>query len=106
MSLVGPRPEIPHFVENFQKDIPLYMVKHQVKPGITGWAQINGYRGDTSIKKRIEHDIYYIEKSNFFFDISILFCTVFKGFKNNEVVFNKHTGRENKLNEEIVTITK
>lgn len=106
MSLVGPRPEIPHFVENFQKDIPLYMVKHQVKPGITGWAQINGYRGDTSIKKRIEHDIYYIENWNFFFDISILFCTVFKGFKNNEVVFNKHTGRENKLNEEIVTITK
>lgn len=84
MSLVGPRPELPHFVANFKEEIPLYMVKHQVKPGITGWAQINGYRGDTSIKKRIEHDIYYIENWNLLMDISILFKTAFKGFKNNE----------------------
>lgn len=106
MSLVGPRPELPHFVENFQKEIPLYMVKHQVKPGITGWAQINGYRGDTSIKKRIEHDIYYIENWNFFFDISILFSTVFKGFKNDEVIIKKHIRRESKMHEEISSITK
>ena len=84
MSLVGPRPELPHFVENFKNEIPLYMVKHQVKPGITGFAQVNGYRGDTSIKKRIEHDIYYIENWNILMDISILFQTAFKGLKNNE----------------------
>jgi Undecaprenyl-phosphate glucose phosphotransferase len=84
MSLVGPRPELPLFVENFKNEIPLYMVKHQVKPGITGHAQVNGYRGDTSIKKRIEFDIYYIENWNIIMDISILFKTVFKGLKNNE----------------------
>ena len=86
MSLVGPRPELPHFVENFKNEIPLYMVKHQVKPGITGFAQVNGFRGDTSIKKRIEHDIYYIENWNILMDISILFQTAFKGFKNNEKI--------------------
>jgi Undecaprenyl-phosphate glucose phosphotransferase len=84
MSLVGPRPELPHFVDNFKNEIPLYMVKHQVKPGITGLAQVNGYRGDTSIKKRIEFDIYYIENWSLLMDISILFQTVFKGLKNNE----------------------
>lgn len=84
MSLVGPRPELPHFVEEFKNEIPLYMVKHQVKPGITGLAQINGYRGDTSIKKRIEFDIYYIENWDALMDIGILFKTAFKGFKNNE----------------------
>lgn len=94
MSLVGPRPEIPHFVENFQNEIPLYMVKHQVKPGITGWAQVNGYRGDTSIEKRIEHDIYYIENWNIFFDISILFLTVFKGLKNSEKLANKNQDKD------------
>ena len=82
MSLVGPRPERPQFVEKFREEIPRYMVKHQVRPGITGWAQINGYRGDTSIRKRIEHDIYYIENWSFGFDIRILFLTVFKGFVN------------------------
>ena len=61
MSLVGPRPERPQFVEKFKEEIPRYMIKHQVRPGLTGWAQVNGYRGDTSIKKRIEHDLYYIE---------------------------------------------
>lgn len=86
MSLVGPRPELPHFVDNFKNEIPLYMVKHQVKPGITGLAQVNGYRGDTSIKKRIEYDIYYIENWNILIDISILFKTAFKGFKNNEKI--------------------
>ncbi len=82
MSLVGPRPERPQFVDKFRQEIPRYMVKHQVRPGITGWAQINGYRGDTSIRKRIEHDIYYIENWSLGFDFRILFLTVFKGFIN------------------------
>ncbi len=86
MSLVGPRPEIPHFVERFKREVPLYMVKHQVRPGITGWAQVNGYRGDTSIPARIEHDIYYIEHWTVWFDIQILLMTVFGGkFLNAEV---------------------
>lgn len=91
MSLVGPRPELPHFVDNFKNEIPLYMVKHQVKPGITGLAQINGYRGDTSIKKRIEFDISYIENWSIFMDINILFKTAFKGFKNNETIVKSNS---------------
>jgi len=82
MSLVGPRPERPKFVEKFKEEIPRYMIKHQVRPGITGWAQVNGYRGDTSIRKRIEHDVHYIENWTLGFDIKILFLTVFKGFIN------------------------
>lgn len=82
MSLVGPRPERPYFVDKFKEEIPKYMVKHQVRPGITGWAQINGWRGDTSIEKRIECDIYYIENWNFWLDIKIMLLTVFKGFVN------------------------
>lgn len=82
MSLVGPRPERPHFVEQFREEVPRYMIKHQVRPGITGWAQISGYRGDTSIPKRIECDLYYIENWTFGFDIKILFLTIFKGFIN------------------------
>ncbi|MBO4415096.1 MAG: undecaprenyl-phosphate glucose phosphotransferase [Lachnospiraceae bacterium] len=82
MSLVGPRPERPQFVEKFREEIPRYMIKHQVRPGMTGWAQINGYRGDTSIKRRIEHDLYYIENWSIWLDIKILFLTVFKGFIN------------------------
>lgn len=82
MSLVGPRPERPFFVEKFREEIPRYMVKHQVRPGVTGWAQINGYRGDTSIKKRIECDLYYIENWTIGLDIKILLLTVFKGFIN------------------------
>ena len=82
MSLVGPRPERPFFVEKFKEEIPRYMVKHQVRPGLTGWAQINGYRGDTSITKRIECDLYYIENWTLGLDFKILFLTVFKGFIN------------------------
>ena len=82
MSLVGPRPERPQFVKKFQEEIPRYMIKHQVRPGMTGWAQINGYRGDTSIKGRIEHDLYYIENWSLGLDIKILFLTIFKGFIN------------------------
>ena len=82
MSLVGPRPERPQFVEKFREEIPRYMIKHQVRPGMTGWAQINGYRGNTSIIKRIEYDIYYIENWSMAFDFKILFLTFFKGFIN------------------------
>lgn len=85
MSLVGPRPEIPYYVEQFREDIPLYMVKHQVRPGITGWAQVNDLRGDTSIEDRIAHDIYYIENWSLLFDLKILLITVFRGkFLNSE----------------------
>ena len=82
MSLIGPRPERPYFVEKFKEEIPRYMIKHQVRPGITGWAQVNGYRGDTSIRKRIEYDLYYIENWSIAFDFKILFLTFFKGFVN------------------------
>ena len=82
MSLVGPRPERPLFVEKFKEEIPRYMIKHPVRPGLTGWAQVNGYRGDTSITKRIEHDLYYIENWSLGFDFKIMFLTVFKGFIN------------------------
>lgn len=82
MSLVGPRPERPFFVEKFKEEVPRYMIKHQVRPGITGWAQVNGYRGNTSIRKRIEYDLYYIENWTLGLDVKILFLTVFKGFIN------------------------
>ena len=82
MSLIGPRPERPFYVEKFKDEIPKYMVKHQVRPGITGWAQVNGWRGDTSIEKRIECDIYYIENWSLALDIKIVFMTLYKGFIN------------------------
>ena len=84
MSLIGPRPELPHFVEQFRKTIPYYMVKHQVKPGMTGWAQVNGYRGDTSIEKRVELDLWYIEHWSLWLDVKILFRTLFGGMINSE----------------------
>lgn len=86
MSLVGPRPEVPFYVEQFKEEIPRYMVKHQVRPGITGWAQVNGYRGDTSIKKRIEYDIYYIENWNVFFDLKILLMTLTRSMNSEKIV--------------------
>jgi len=86
MSLVGPRPEIPHFVEQFKETVPLYMLKHLVRPGITGWAQVHGFRGDTSIEGRVQHDIWYIEHWTIWLDIRIVFLTIFGGFFNNEVV--------------------
>jgi len=82
MSLVGPRPERPFFVDKFKEEIPRYMIKHQVRPGMTGWAQVNGLRGNTSIKRRIAYDLYYIENWTLGFDIKILFLTIFKGFIN------------------------
>ncbi len=87
MSLVGPRPEVPFYVDQFKDEIPLYMVKHQVRPGITGWAQVNGLRGDTSIKARVEHDIYYIEHWRLLFDVKILLITIFGAkFMNDEAL--------------------
>lgn len=82
MSLVGPRPERPFFVEKFREEIPHYMIKHQVRPGLTGWAQVNGLRGDTSIERRIEYDLYYIENWTLGFDLKIMFLTIFRGFVN------------------------
>ena len=82
MSLVGPRPERPSFVEDFRRRVPGYMLRHKVKAGITGWAQINGWRGNTSIERRIEYDLYYIERWSLAFDVSILLRTLWLGFRN------------------------
>ncbi len=80
MSLVGPRPERPIFVEEFRRKIPGYMLRHKVKAGMTGWAQINGWRGNTSLEKRIEYDLYYIERWSLSFDFKILAQTLWRGF--------------------------
>jgi putative colanic acid biosynthesis UDP-glucose lipid carrier transferase len=80
MSLVGPRPERPEFVHQFRGKIPAYMLRHKVKAGITGWAQVSGWRGDTSLEKRIECDLYYIRHWSFLFDVKILLLTPFRGF--------------------------
>lgn len=86
MSLVGPRPEIPCYVERFRETVPLYMVKYQVRPGMTGWAQVNGLRGDTSIPARVEHDLWYIENWSFGLDLKILFKTLLGGMINAEQI--------------------
>jgi lipopolysaccharide/colanic/teichoic acid biosynthesis glycosyltransferase len=80
MSLVGPRPERPPFVRQFKERMPQYMLRHRVKSGITGWAQVNGWRGNTSIEKRIEYDLYYIENWSLLLDVKILILTLFRGF--------------------------
>ena len=82
MSIVGPRPERPYFIDRFKDEIPDYMQKHLVKAGITGWAQVNGWRGDTDLEKRIEYDLFYIENWSLWFDLKIIFLTVFRGFVN------------------------
>lgn len=82
MSIVGPRPERPVFVERFKDEIPGYMQKHMVKAGITGWAQVNGWRGDTDLNARIEHDLHYVENWSLWLDIKIIFMTLFKGFRH------------------------
>jgi Undecaprenyl-phosphate glucose phosphotransferase len=84
MSIVGPRPERPHFVEQFKHKIPQYMLRHKVKAGLTGWAQVHGWRGNTSIEKRIEYDLYYIENWSVSLDLKIMWLTVLRGF------FHKH----------------
>lgn len=97
MSLVGPRPELPKFVNQFKETIPLYMVKHYVKPGMTGLAQVKGLRGDTSVEERIQEDIFYIENWSLLMDISILLKTPFKAFNKNE----KYLEREIKESPEL-----
>ena len=82
MSLVGPRPERPELIEEFKDEIPGYMLRHKMKAGITGWAQINGWRGNTSLEKRIQFDMYYIRNWRFVLDLKILLLTVFNGFVN------------------------
>lgn len=82
MSIVGPRPERPFFVEEFGNQVPQYMLRHRIKAGMTGWAQINGFRGNTSLEKRIEHDIFYIKNWSLLFDIKIIMMTLWRGFKN------------------------
>lgn len=84
MSIVGPRPEMTYYVEQFRKTVPLYMLKHSVRPGITGLAQIHGLRGDTSIERRIEEDIYYIEHWTWFYDLKIILLTPFRAFNKHE----------------------
>ena len=84
MSLVGPRPELPRYVRQFKEDVPLNLVRQQVRPCMTGWAQVNGLRGDTSIEKRVEYDIWYIENWSLGLDIRILLKTAFGGMTNNE----------------------
>jgi putative colanic acid biosynthesis UDP-glucose lipid carrier transferase len=79
MSIVGPRPERPVFVERFKHEVPGYMRKHLVKAGITGWAQVNGWRGDTGLAERIEHDLYYIENWSLWLDLKIILLTPLKG---------------------------
>jgi len=82
MSLVGPRPERPELIEQFKHNVPKYMLRHKIKAGMTGWAQVNGWRGNTSLEKRIEHDLYYIENWSISFDLQILFLTILKGWVN------------------------
>ena len=82
MSIVGPRPERPVFIQNFRDTIPKYMLRHKMKAGITGWAQVNGWRGNTSLEKRIECDLYYIENWSLSLDIKIIWLTVWRGFVN------------------------
>lgn len=86
MSLIGPRPELPRYVRQFKEEVPLYLVRQQVRPGMTGWAQVNGLRGDTSIEDRVVYDIWYIENWSLVLDIKILFMTAFGGFINKEEV--------------------
>ncbi len=82
MSIVGPRPERPVFIKEFRQHVPRYMLRHKVPAGMTGWAQVHGWRGDTSIDKRIEYDLYYIENWSLLLDLKILFLTLFRGFRN------------------------
>jgi len=83
MSLVGPRPEQTSYIENFRREIPGYMLRHKVRAGMTGWAQVHGWRGDTSIHERVEHDLYYIQKWSFWLDLRILFMTLVKGSRGH-----------------------
>jgi len=82
MSLVGPRPERPAYIDEFRREVPGYMLRHKVRAGMTGWAQVHGWRGDTSIHERVEHDLYYIQQWSFWLDLRILFMTLFRRERN------------------------
>ena len=86
MSLVGPRPEVPYYVYRFKETVPRYLIRQQVRPGMTGWAQVHGLRGDTSIEARVDYDIWYIENWSLWLDIRILFLTLLGGFINSEEI--------------------
>ena len=97
MSLVGPRPEVPYYVHQFKETVPRYLIRQQVRPGMTGWAQIHGLRGDTSIEDRVEYDIWYIENWSLWLDISILFLTLFGGFINEETIVEENQKKDRKV---------
>lgn len=94
MSLVGPRPELPYFTQQFKETVPLYLVRQQVRPGMTGWAQVHGLRGDTSIEARVKYDIWYIENWTLWLDIRILFLTLLGGFINHEEAPSQNKDQE------------
>ena len=102
MSLVGPRPEVPFHVQHFKKEIPRYLVRQQIRPGITGWAQVNGLRGDTSIEDRVEYDLWYIENWSLDLDVKILLRTAFGGMVNAEIIATGKDNQENKPAEETI----
>jgi lipopolysaccharide/colanic/teichoic acid biosynthesis glycosyltransferase len=89
MSLVGPRPERPELISVFKKNIPGYMLRHKVKAGVTGWAQVNGWRGPTSLHKRIEYDLYYIENWSLALDFQIILKTIWLTIKPKQVSGDK-----------------
>ena len=97
MSLVGPRPEVPYYVYQFKETVPRYLIRQQVRPGMTGWAQVHGLRGDTSIEARVDYDIWYIENWSLWLDIRILFLTLLGGFINSETLTERSNknGRKN-----------
>ena len=86
MSIVGPRPEVPYHVRHFKEEVPLYLLRQQVRPGITGWAQVNGLRGDTSIEERVQYDLWYIENWSIGLDLKIMLKTALGGMVNKEIV--------------------
>jgi exopolysaccharide biosynthesis polyprenyl glycosylphosphotransferase len=87
MSLVGPRPERPAFIEEFRREVPGYMLRHKVRAGMTGWAQVHGWRGDTSIHERVEHDLYYVQRWSFMLDLRILLMTLVRSARDDNSAY-------------------
>ena len=103
MSLVGPRPEQSSFIDEFRREVPGYMLRHKVRAGMTGWAQVHGWRGDTSIHERVEHDLYYVQQWSFWLDLRILFMTLFRRARKTHSSIHAsgfeafHNGRHDRL---------